>query len=260
MTDRGYVFGWSALILLGFGWGTAALAGELAATVAWGQRLSMGTLMAGIVQQVEVRPGQRVRSGERLLVLDQRSYRARLRAAQARLQHAELAQAEARREFERAQELYARTVLSDHELRVAEIGLREAEAMRASANADVAEAHQDIEQSQLTAPFDGVVVAVHALPGQAVNAEYQVPEMLVLADDSSLRVTGWADQDDIDDLLQSASLRVGLNGKELPATRVWPGVEGRQTPQGRLQYPVTVVVERPGDLSVWPGQAARVTW
>lgn len=253
------VFRWSAL-LLGLCWGAASLAGELAATVDWGQRLSMGTLMPGIVQHIEVQPGQRVRSGDRLLVLDQRSYRARLRAAQASSRRAGILEEEARREFERAQELYDRTVLSQHELTVAEIGLREAEAALAAANAEVEGARMDIVQSQLTAPFDGIVVAVHAVQGQAVNAEHKVPELLVLADDRTLRITAWADEATLDDLVASASFRIRLNGTELTTKVLLPGLEARRTAQGLLQYPVTAVVERPREQAARAGQAARIVW
>jgi len=249
-----------ALMLAALIWLPASLAGELAATVEWGKRLSMGTLVPGIVHKVEVIPGQRVTAGTRLLVLDQEVHLARLRAANAQVRRAQILRDEARKEFERAQELYDRTVLSQHELSVAEIGLRQAEAELASAAAEVQQARTQLDYSQLRAPFDGVVIEVRAQPGQAVTSEERVPELLVLVDDQQLKVRALADPGTLEALIASDSPQVKLGGKDLQAEQIIPGYEAVKTVQGQELFPVTVTVQRPQDVMVRAGQAARLAW
>lgn len=254
--------GWAkALLILSLlGIVPASLAGELAATVDWGKRLGMGTLVPGVVQRVEVSPGQRVEAGASLLALDQKAYRARLRAAEADARRARILLDEARLEFERAQELFDRTVLSKHDLMLAEIGLRTAEAETAAANAGVVAARSEMAYSELQAPFGGIVIEVRAEPGQAVNAESGVPELLVLVDDRTLKVKALADAGSLAAILAADAVRVKLDGRELVASEVRPGFESMKNVQGQELFAVIAVVERPDDLVVRSGQSARILW
>lgn len=250
-----------ALLLMGLlGIVSSTSAGELAATVDWGKRLGMGTLVPGVVETVAVSPGQRVEAGERLLALDQKTYRSRLRAAEADSRRTRILMDEARLEFERAQELFDRTVLSKHDLMLAEIGLRTAEAEAAAAAAGVAAARSEVAYSELKAPFGGIVIEVRAEPGLAVNAESGVPELLVLVDDRYLRVKALADSDALEAMLKADGVRVKLDGRELAATEVRPGFESMKSVQGQELFPVIAVVERPADLVVRSGQSARILW
>lgn len=246
--------------LIGMLLASPSLAGELAARVAWGQRVGMGILVPGIIQKVNVRPGQRVKAGEQLLALDQRVYRAQLVAAQARARRAKILREEAQREFDRAQELYDRTVLSEHDYTVAQIELRKAEAVSAGARSELAQARQQLQFSQIKAPFDGIVVERKASPGQAVTARLRVPELLVLADDRHLRVLAEADGNTLDALLAAKRRVVKLGGRDLAVQDVVPGVEAHASAQDKPLYPVTLFIERPLDLNVRAGQLARVVW
>jgi multidrug efflux system membrane fusion protein len=239
---------------------SASLAGELAARVDWGKRVTLGTLVPGVVQAVNVTPGQQVAAGDPLLSLDQRSYRAQLAAAQATQKQAAILLEEARREYERAQELYDRTVLSQHELTVAEIGLRKAQAEASSAAAALARARLELDYSQLKAPFSGVVVEVNASPGQSVTAADRVPELLTLADDRNLQVTALSDAATQDGMLAAERVVVKLGGRELVAQQIVPGLEARNNGQGQLLYPVTAVIKRPDDMRVRAGESASIAW
>lgn len=241
-------------------WLPASLAGELAAVVEWGKRLSMGTLLPGIVEKIAVVPGQRVTAGTQLLVLDQQAHSARLRAANAEVRRARILQDEARNEFERAQELYDRTVLSQHELSVAEIGLREAEAEYMGALAQQQEMRTQVDYSQLRAPFDGLVIEVKAERGQFVDIEEGVQELVVLVDDQQLKVRALANMDTLDALMASDATRVKLAGSDLTVEQLIPGYEAVKTAQGQELFPVTAIVQRPQDVTIRAGQAARLVW
>jgi len=121
-----------------------ASAGELPGTLAWGERISMGTLVSGMVAEVPVRAGQRVNKGDLLVALVGRGLRAEVAGAKAETLRADVLLKEAQLEDERATELYERTVLSEHERTQATIGLREAQAQAQRARARLVQARLDV--------------------------------------------------------------------------------------------------------------------
>jgi multidrug efflux system membrane fusion protein len=245
-----------ALVLLTAG---AALAGELPGTLDWEDRVSMGTLVSGVVSEVPVRAGQRVHAGDLLVGLDSRGFRARLAAARAEAARAQSQLEEAQREDERAEELYARTVLSEHERTRATISLREAEAVVVRARAEVMNARLDLERSRLQAPFAGRVLAVHAVPGQAVVTHLQSESLVELAGDAQMLVRAEADLETAR-AIAAGTASVQVAGRRIAAGRVEVGFEpvGRQ--QGAPRYVVSVLFSRPADLELRAGQLARLVW
>lgn len=232
-----------------------AQAGELTGTLDWGQRITLGTLESGVVAEVPVFEGQQVRQGELLLRLDQRGFKADLAAARAAHRHAKALLEEAQREFDRAEELYDRTVLSDHERTVAVIGLREAQAVAEKARAERVRAQLALEHSELRAPFDGMVERLSVVPGQAVSARLEIPSLLVLADDRWLEVKVHGNPAMLQGLLAAEGAQIELDGQMLPATEISPSIPvGSATGQVRLR------VKRPKGLAVRPGQAVTVRW
>ena len=158
-------------------------AADVSALVGWRQKVELGTLVSGVVQTVHVRPGQKVSRGDELVSLDDRGFKGEVSRHAAVLRHAEAALAEARREDERAIELYDRTVLSDFERNQALIALQSARAAAERARADLIQAQLALERSVLRAPFDGVVLAVSVASGQTIISAWQSQPLVTLADD-----------------------------------------------------------------------------
>jgi RND family efflux transporter MFP subunit len=161
---------------------TLALAGWMlgSAIPAWAaEAVPLTTRVSGVVETVLVKPGQQVKKGTPLVRLDKTVLQARL--DQAGAEHA-LAQAEfedARRELERAQELYKRSVSSTSELDAATLRHARARALLEAARARRVIAQKDLRDTELKAPFDGVVSAVPGAPGTVVAADCQ-PVPLVM--------------------------------------------------------------------------------
>lgn len=235
------------------------VAGELTGVLAWGERMDMGSLVSGMVSEVPVRAGQRVSRGDLLLGLDRRGFRADLDGAIAEAAHAQARLEEAQREDERATELYDRTLLSEHERALAITVLREAEAVAARASANLEKARLAHERSQLTAPFDGVVIAVHAAPGQAVLSDHQVAALVELAGDTHMRVSSRADMATAREAID-AQLMVEVAGRQLKAERVEVGFEPVDQAQGRPRYAFRAYFVRPADLELRAGESARLYW
>lgn len=136
--------------------------------------------VSGVIETVAVAAGDRVEAGARLLALDARVYRAELRRAEAVLAEQEEVRAEARREWERAQELFDRTVMSERDLQLAKNAMLAAEADYAEAQAARTRAAWELEKSVLEAPVAGRILALHAYPGQVVVSRDQAPPLLEL--------------------------------------------------------------------------------
>ncbi|MFN3749902.1 MAG: efflux RND transporter periplasmic adaptor subunit [Thiobacillus sp.] len=159
-----------------------ALAGMALAAPAWAaDRVELTTRVSGVVEEVLVKPGQRVAKGAVLVRLDRTVLRARVDEATADQARADAEEADARREFERAEELYNRTVSSTSELEAATLRHARARAALAAADARLAIAKKNLADAELKAPFAGVVVAVPGLPGTVVAAECQPRPLVVLS-------------------------------------------------------------------------------
>jgi multidrug efflux pump subunit AcrA (membrane-fusion protein) len=74
--------------------------------------VELSTRVSGVVAEVRVKPGQRVKKGTVLLRLDKTVLQAQLDEANAEQARAQADAGDARRELERVQELYKRTVSS----------------------------------------------------------------------------------------------------------------------------------------------------
>lgn len=164
----------------GIGIRTAAAAVLLATQAAQASgEVELTTRVSGVVEEVLVEKGQAVKKGEVLLRLNPVILQGRLDEAVAEEDRTKAEEADARRELERAKELYERTVSSTTELDTASLRYARAQAVLAAAAARTRIARKNLADSELRAPFDGVVSELPAAPGVVVAADCQ-PRTLVL--------------------------------------------------------------------------------
>ncbi|RKG89120.1 efflux RND transporter periplasmic adaptor subunit, partial [Corallococcus sp. CA049B] len=127
--------------------------------------------VAGYIQKISVRPGQQVKAGQVLLVVDPRQEQASLRATQAQKASAVANREFARKTRERSAQLLKEGLVSrqDYEQAVAQ-------AAQSEAQAQAAEAQIQNQQVQLgffnvSAPFDGVVGDIPVKLGDYVTPQ-----------------------------------------------------------------------------------------
>ena len=223
-----------------------AQAAQWDGTLGWARRLVLGTTVSGVVRSVEVAPGDRVDKGQVLVRLDDRALRARAAAAAARLKAQRGHREEADRELSRAQELYDRTLLSDHELKLARIAFDSADADFQAARAAKAAADLALEYATLAAPFAGQVLAVPAAPGLAVVNRDHVTPLVELGAGREARL--WVSAADLERLRAAPALKVQVQGKTYPGRLQQAGRTLRRS-QGGIRYLVRVEVGGlPADL------------
>jgi Multidrug resistance efflux pump len=144
------------------------------------QSVELSTRVAGVVSAVLVKPGQRVPKGALLLRLDPVIEQARVQAASADLSRLQADAADAQRDLDRVQELYKRTVSSTTELDAAKLRQTRAQAALDIARAQLTIAQKNLQDTELRAPFAGVVTHVPAAPGMVVTNECQPRTLVVI--------------------------------------------------------------------------------
>jgi len=155
--------------------------GLMAAGSLWAaDRIELTTRVSGVVDQVLVKAGQRVSKGTVLLRLERTILQARLDEAVAEHARAQADESDAKRELERAQELFNRTVSSTTEFDAAVLRHVRAQAGLSAAGARRVIAQQNLKDAELRAPFDGVVSAVPGAPGTVVTADCQPKTLVIL--------------------------------------------------------------------------------
>lgn len=190
---------------------------ELNGELDWANRVSLSVPLDGRVNQVNVRPGETVAAGAELVRLDTRIAESRVGKARSAVKKLELARAEAQREWDRAKELYDRTVLSQRELQLAEIGLASAEAEYHAAQSERVTGEVLLENHLIKAPFAARVLAVHVTPGQAVVGSQQVQPLVTLAEQGKLRVRAAVDAAQAAELAPDAAANVRVGEQRFEA-------------------------------------------
>jgi RND family efflux transporter MFP subunit len=147
----------------------------------------VATEVAGLVERLEAREGDVVRTDQPLARLRTTSLALRLRASAAEHQEAASRLKQAERNLARAQELFASKIASQSQLDDAQsehdAWLGKVERLAA----EIDRIRHDIDRSTITAPFAGTVVAKRAEVGEWLAVGDPVMEMVSL-DDLEVRV------------------------------------------------------------------------
>ena len=156
-----------------------ALAGLLTGNVLAAD-IELTTRVSGVVEDVYVKPGQSVKKGTVLLRLNKVIYQAQVLEASAETERLRAEAAEAKRDLDRAEELYSHTVSSTTELDSAKLRHIRAQSALTVAEARATIAKKNLADTELKAPFNGVVASVPAAPGVVVASDCQPRALVVM--------------------------------------------------------------------------------
>ena len=232
------------------------LAAQWNGVVDWSQRTELGTGVSGVVARVEVKAGDRVKKGQLLLQLEQGALQARLAQHKTEMKYRELMLIEARKELERAEELYARTLLADHDLDVAKIAHAEADAAYQTSRANYQQAREDLDNSALRAPYDSVVLARHVQQAETVVSRCQSQALLTLAHSTQLRVRIFVEAEKLASLSSNRTVLVEVAGQRYQGRVDSITYEG-ETFNEAIRYPVEVLFDSGDTMLI--GQGAKVS-
>jgi membrane fusion protein, multidrug efflux system len=148
---------------------------------------SVASRLAARVVEVNLKAGQRVKTGDVLVRLDDSDLRARLKQAQAEVDRARAVKAIAESELRRITPLRKQNAASANEFERAETAVKTADADLERAGQAVREAESLLEYATVKAPLDGIVVDKKvdvgdtALPGQVMARVYDPNSMQLVA-------------------------------------------------------------------------------
>ncbi len=223
---------------------------EYSGTVGAAQRSDMGFEVPGRVIEFRVSAGDRVREDQVLAKLDPADYQAQLDKALADRNAAEA-------DYRRFEQAYRENAVTKQDLDLASRNLE-------VANAALRTARKAVADTELRAPFDGVVA--QKLVNDFANVQAKQP-VLVLQDDSSLEMQvdipeqDWARARpgiEAENRAQRLHPRVAISA--IP-DRVFPAylkeLNTTADPVTRT-YQVTLGFDNPDDVNVRPGMTGRV--
>lgn len=230
---------------------------EVTGELDWANQVSLSVPVTGRLKQLNVQVGEAVEAGQPLLQLDTRIAQGQLAQARSAVKRYALQRAEAQREWDRAKELYDRTVLSERELQVAEIGFAAADADYQAARAAQVSAEVALEDHSLIAPFAAYVLDTPTQPGQAVINNQQATPLVTLAARGKLRARAALNAAQMAALQRDSTVQVRSGDQRFDACIVQLGI----TPLGEERpalYAVVVEFVVPMESPLRAGQAATL--
>jgi len=202
-----------------------------------GEAVELAPRVAGRLQEVRLRIGDRVAAGETVAVIDDTDIvrqleeaRGQLGVAEAQVSRSEAQLEEVEADFRRSEELFKQSVLSSQEfdrlrsrLGAAQADLRSSRAQVTQAEARVERLAQQLADTRVVAPFSGTVAARYLDPGALVQTGTPVIR-----------------------LVQSSPLLVQFRVPERDLGRLVAG------------YPLSVTTQATGEKS-FPGHVERIS-
>ena len=198
--------------------------------------------VAGELQELSVREGDRVQAGQVIARIDQTEYQARVRQAQ---QQADAAKAQvdiAQRQFNNNQALVNQGFISQTALLTSQASLNGATATHAAALAALDLANKSLADATLRSPLSGVVSQRLVQPGERVAIEARLVEVINLsqleleaaltAEDASLVRVGMTAQlkvEGVDTPIMAKVLRINPSAQTgSRSILVYLGIQGRE--------------------------------
>jgi HlyD family secretion protein len=258
--------------------------GSVAALV----NVEVGSQISGQISALHADFNSPVKRGDLLAVIDPQTYQQRVTSAEADLavaranmgsQQASLRKAEttveqARRDFERQQQLADRQLiaqsaiedsrkqlqLAESDLIIAQAQIKNAEAALQTRQSSLEQARIDLSRTQIRSPIDGIVISRSVDLGQTVAASLQAPVLFKIAQDlSQIQIEAKVDEADIGavEADDPATFTVDAFPDQTFPGRVAQVRLAPTTTQNVVTYSVMVQAENPRQMLL-PGMTANV--
>ena len=216
------------------------------------------TQMNSTIKSVHFKEGQFVKTGQLLFTLDARSDEANVAKASAQLAKDNVSLADAKRQFERAKQLFAQNFISQGSVDTAQALVDSVNATVVADHAALDAAKVALSYSRIVAPASGRAGAVNVFVGSAVQVN--VTSLVTITQLDPVGIQFSIPQRNLSDAL--AALKEGASVKATLA-------DGGGTFKGKLQFVDSAVDASSGavkakavfanaDNKLWPGAFAEV--
>jgi len=231
------------------------LAAEKTGELLWSKRINLSTSVSGVIKEVYVNVGDHVNKGQSLIKLDDRLFQSHVKQAKAVLIRATETYKEAKRELERARELFDRDAISVHEKQLVEIEYSNTYAHLQEAEAVLTQASLDLEYSTIKAPIAGIVVQKNIEVGETINNSIAANTMMVIAGNKEMVAQVHLTSQEIMNLSNDSKLDVKIGDVTMPGVVVLLGQEP-VLKDDVVKYTLHVRIKRQKNLR--PGQMIQV--
>jgi len=245
--------------------------------------VSVGSFVSGPIQELHVDFNDRVKKDQLLARIDPRIYAAAVARDQATLVTREAEVQRVKAELQRAmnnerRSIALRSVSEDyiseaeidqfHFARMAlEAQLRVAEAAVEQAKANLSNSQANLGYTEIRSPVDGIVIDNKINPGQTLAAQFQTPEMFIVAPQMEEKMHIFASVDEADIGLirraQETGRKVQFTVDAYPDDLFEGEIEeirfSSTATQNVVTYPVVVAAPNP-DLKLLPGMTANLSF
>ena len=237
--------------------------------------VQVGSQVSGRIKLLEADYNSTVKKGQLLAQIDPDLFRAAYEntranrlAATANLAGARVQAANAKLQFDRAQQLLARGIIAQADFDTAKATADAAVAAVAAAEGSLAQAEAQESQSKLNlgyteiiSPINGTVISRNVDVGQTVAASLQAPVLFLIAEDlKKMQVDTSVAEADVGKLKDgmSATFTVDAFPYDRFTGRIRQIRNNSTTVQNVVTYDAVIDVENP-DLRLRPGMTANVT-
>lgn len=143
--------------------------------------------VSGFITKVCVKEGQAVKAGQLLFVIDNVTYEAAVRQAQASVNTASASLNTAKLTYENSKKLFANKVIGSYEMQSAQNSYESAEAQLAQAKAALASAKENLNFCYVKSPANGVIGTLPYKVGALVSSSSAQP-LTTVSDISTMEV------------------------------------------------------------------------
>ena len=214
----------------------------------------ISTRLMGFITKINVRPGDRVKKGQLLATISNGDILAKHAQAGAMVTESEAALSDAKKDYERYQQLYEQQSASVKEFENIALHYNSVKAKTEAARQMQKEAEAMLAYSHLTAPFSGVVTQRNADEGSMANPGMPI---LVLEQAGSYQVNTFVSENDISKIKTGAAAEIVIKstGQNIQ------GTVSEVSPSSRMnggQYLVKVRIDQTGKQGLFAGMYAHV--
>lgn len=161
------------------------------------RRADLRAEVQAVVLQVVKENGEAVRRGDLILRLDDTAIRETLTSAESATSSASRAYDQAERQFQRLTQLRANNLVSVQDLEDSEVRRNNAQSDFEAAKSRVASARQQLQRTEIRAPFEGIVGDRQVSAGDTVQIGR---ELVKVIDPTSMRFEGMVSADNIGEI------------------------------------------------------------
>lgn len=173
------------------------------------RRADLRAEVQAVVVQVLKENGEPVRRGDLIVRLDDTAIRESLTSAEASTSSASRAYEQAERQFQRMTQLRANSLVSTQDLDDAEVRRNNAQSDFEAAKSRVAVARQQLQRTEVRAPFDGIVGDRQVSAGDTVQVGR---ELVKVIDPTSMRFEGMVSADNIGEIKAGQTVVFRVHG------------------------------------------------